>query len=182
MLSGQTNNVQRQDQSSLADHRRVELGPVRVRLPGDVFVDGGELTPGGANGGVMATAAYANGVIYVASNDGNSGGDEGVGGGPGACTIFALNATDGTVAWQVPSTPGTFGALTVANGVLYARSLAGEIRAYDVDTGTRIWSQAIGMSMGAGVTVSTGMIFAGHGWVWAPIFPVPGGLVAYGLP
>ncbi|HEX5658304.1 MAG TPA: PQQ-binding-like beta-propeller repeat protein [Polyangiales bacterium] len=141
-----------------------------------------ELTPGGANGGVMATAAYANGVIYVASNDGNTGGEAGEGGGPGACTIFALNAADGTSRWEAPSTSGTFGALTVANGVLYAPSLAGEMRAYDVNTGARLWNQPIGMSMGAGITVSNGMIYAGHGWVWAPIFPVPGGLVAYGLP
>jgi polyvinyl alcohol dehydrogenase (cytochrome) len=141
-----------------------------------------DLTLGGPNGGIMATAAYANGVIYVASNDGATGGEAGVGGGPGACTIFALNAADGTTKWEVASTPGTFGALTVANGVLYAPSLAGEMRAYDVNNGTRLWNVPIGMSMGAGVTVVDGMVYAGHGWVWAPVFPVPGGLVAYGLP
>ncbi|MET0285461.1 MAG: PQQ-binding-like beta-propeller repeat protein [Polyangiales bacterium] len=141
-----------------------------------------ELTLGGPNGGIMATAAYANGVIYVASNDGNTGGEAGVGGGPGACTIFALNAADGTTKWEVASKPGTFGALSVANGVLYAPSLAGEMRAYDVTTGARVWNVSIGMSMGAGVTVVNGMVYAGHGWVWAPVFPVPGGLVACGLP
>jgi polyvinyl alcohol dehydrogenase (cytochrome) len=141
-----------------------------------------ELTPGGANGGIMASAAYSNGVIFVASNDGTTGGSEGVGGGPAACTIFALNAADGSIKWQVLSMPGTFGALAVANGVLYAPSLAGELRGYDVNNGNRLWNVPIGMSMGGGITISDGMVYAGHGWVWGPIFPTPGGLVAYGLP
>jgi polyvinyl alcohol dehydrogenase (cytochrome) len=141
-----------------------------------------DLTTGGANGGVMASAAYANGVIFVASNDGNTGGEAGVGGGPAACVIFALDAASGAIKWQVPSMPGTFGALSVANGVLYAPSLIGEVRAYDVNTGNRLWAGVAGMSMGGGISISDGQLFTGHGWTWLPVFPVPGGLVAFGLP
>jgi polyvinyl alcohol dehydrogenase (cytochrome) len=141
-----------------------------------------DLTTGGANGGVMASAAYANGVIFVASNDGNTGGEAGVGGGPAACVIFALDAATGAIKWQVPSMPGVFGALTVANGVLYVPTLVGEVRAYDVTTGAKLWTGLAGMSMGGGISISEGQLFTGHGWTWLPVFPTPGGLVAFGLP
>ena len=140
------------------------------------------LTQGGPNGGVMASTAYADGVIYVASNHGNSGGSAGVGGGPGEATLFALEAGTGSVRWSVATTPGTFGGLAVANGMLFVPTLAGETRAYDVADGRLLWAGTTGLSMGGGVSVSGGMVFAGHGWGWVPSGPTPGGLVAFGLP
>jgi polyvinyl alcohol dehydrogenase (cytochrome) len=140
------------------------------------------LTPGGSNGGVMASTAYANGVIYVASNNGNTGGAAGVGGGPGEATIFALDAATGDVRWRVTVTPGTFGGLAVANGLLFVPTLAGEARAYDIDDGNLLWAGAVGGSMGGGVSVAGAMVYAGHGWGWVPTATVPGGLVAFALP
>jgi polyvinyl alcohol dehydrogenase (cytochrome) len=140
------------------------------------------LTPGGSNGGVMASTAYANGVIYVVSNNGNTGGAAGVGGGPGEATIFALDAVNGAVRWQVTVNPGTFGGLAVANGVLFVPTLAGEARAYDTDNGNLLWTGRAGESMGGGVSVAGGMVYAGHGWTWLPTTVPPGGLVAFGLP
>jgi polyvinyl alcohol dehydrogenase (cytochrome) len=140
------------------------------------------LTPGGSNGGVMASTAYANGVIYVASNNGNTGGTAGVGGGPGEATIFALDAATGAISWQVTTKPGTFGALAVANGLLFVPTLAGEARAYDIDNGNLLWAGAVGGSMGGGVSVAGAMVYAGHGWSWVPTATVSGGLVAFALP
>ena len=140
------------------------------------------LTPGGSNGGVMASAAYADGVIYVASNNGNTGGAAGVGGGPGEATIFALNAADGAIRWRVTVNPGTFGGLAVANGVLFVPTLVGEARAYDTDNGNLLWAGKAGLSMGGGLSVAGAMVFAGHGWSWIPSATVAGGLVAFALP
>jgi polyvinyl alcohol dehydrogenase (cytochrome) len=140
-----------------------------------------DLTPGGANGGVMASAAYASGVIYVVSNDGTSGGAAGVGGGPGRSKLFALEAASGNDVWgPIDLTPGTFGALAVTNGILFVPTLAGELRAFDTSNGALLLSKPHGQSMGGGISISGGMVFAGHGWTWLP--PSQGGLVAYGLP
>lgn len=139
-----------------------------------------DLTPGGPNGGVMASTVYANGKIYVVSNSG--GGTAGVGGGPGAAVVFALDTTTGAIDWQVPVQPGTFGALAAANGVLFVPTLAGQLRAFDVRNGGQLWSYDLGQSMGGGVSISGGMVFAGHGWAWIPNGVVAGGLVAFGLP
>lgn len=139
-----------------------------------------KLTTGGANGGVMASAAYADGVIFVASNDGTSGGLAGTGGGPSRATLFALRAADGTSVWQVNTKPGTFGALSVANGVLYVPTLAGQLRGYDVQTGKLLWSGVLGASMGGGVSIADGMVYAGYGWTWAAA--AQGGVMAFKLP
>ncbi len=138
------------------------------------------LTPGGPNGGVMASTVYANGKIYIVSN--SRGGIAGVGGGPGAAVVFALDAATGAIDWQVSVQPGTFGALAAANGVLLVPTLAGELRAFDLRDGFQLWSYHLGQSMGGGVSISGGMVFAGHGWTWIPDGPVSGGLVAFGLP
>jgi len=140
------------------------------------------MTPGGSNGGVMASTAYANGVVYVASNNGSTGGSAGVGGGPGEATIFALEAATGAVRWQVTVKPGTFGGLAMANGILFVPTLVGEVRAYDIDNGNLLWAGAVGGSMGGGVSVAGAMVYAGHGWSWIPTATVPGGLVAFALP
>jgi polyvinyl alcohol dehydrogenase (cytochrome) len=140
-----------------------------------------ELTPGGRTGGVMASTAYADGVIFVVSNNGMSGGGAGTSG-PGEATVFALDAGSGDVRWQVTHTPGTFGALAVANGILFVPTLGGELRAFDARDGAPVWTAALGATMAGGVTVSGAMVFAGHGWTWIPSGVTPGGLTAYGLP
>lgn len=139
-----------------------------------------KLTTGGANGGVMASAAYADGVLYVVSNDGTSGGLAGTGGGPGRATLFALRASDGTPVWQLNTTPGTFGALSVANGIVYVPTLAGQLRGYDVKSGKLLWSGNLGASMGGGISIADGMVYAGYGWTWAAA--AQGGIMAFKLP
>jgi hypothetical protein len=40
----------------------------------------------------------------------------------------------------------------------------------------------IGETLGGGISVSGGMLFAGHGWAWLPSADLTGGLIALGLP
>lgn len=140
-----------------------------------------KLTPGGANGGVMASTAYHAGVIYVASNDGT--GQAGQGGGSAKGVIFALNADDGSIKWRRDMVPGTFGGVTYANELLFVPTLDGKIHALDTrNEGEELWSDQVGATIGGGISVVRGMVFVGHGWAWLPRETLKGGLVAYGLP
>ncbi len=141
-----------------------------------------KLTPGGPNGGVMASTAYHGGVIYVASNDHLSGGTAGAGRGPKKGVVFALNANDGSIKWRLDTEPGTFGGVTYANGMVFVPTLDGKVHALDSRDGKELWSDKAGANIGGGITVARGMVFVGHGWDWLPTATLKGGLVAYGLP
>jgi polyvinyl alcohol dehydrogenase (cytochrome) len=139
-----------------------------------------ELTRGGQLGGVMATAAYAHGVVYVTSN---------VMPGPtgdvtnGTSVTFALDARTGEVRWQRPLPKPTFGALTVANRVLFQPTTAGTLYALDTRSGDVLWATEPGGLLGGGVSVSNGRVLTGHGFSFLTAPPDPvGGLVAYELP
>lgn len=143
------------------------------------------LTPGGQTGGVMASPAVADGVIYVVSNDGEKGNFGG--GGPAHAEAFAVDGKSGDVKWHVPVEPGVFGGIVVANGLMFFSSLDGKVHALNTDDGEELWSATMldGAADGAagGVTVSHGMVFVGAGWDWAPLgAPPSGGLTAFALP
>lgn len=141
-----------------------------------------QLTPGSANGGIMATAAFADGVLYVASNDGTSGRLSGPAAGPRAQTTFALDASSGDVLWETDLEPATFGAVSLANGVLYVPTIDGTLHALDAANGKVLFSDKHGeVSAASGPTISNGMVFVGNGWQWT-VPNVPGGLTAYALP
>jgi polyvinyl alcohol dehydrogenase (cytochrome) len=148
-----------------------------------------QLTQGSALGGVMVTAAYGagaggeDGVIYVASNimapsvlyDPASGQHRSV--------TVALDAATGDVVWQHDRPGATFGALTVANGVLFQPTVPGILRGLDAATGDVVWTTEPGGDLGGGVSVANGRVFTGHGFWFLTASSNPvGGVVAYGTP
>ena len=146
------------------------------------------LTAGSHLGGVMGTAAYADGQIFVASNHGVSGFlteepramadiEHSY---PTSATVFALDAGDGAVLWQTAVTPGVIGGVTVANGVAYFATTDGVLYALAIEDGRTLLTRKVGDSTAGGVTVAGGMVLLGWGWDWANGHQ--GGLVAYGLP
>jgi len=143
-----------------------------------------ELTPGGQTGGVMASPAVADGKIYVYSNNGSKG-NYGTNG-PASGVAFCLDGATGNIDWQVPMTPGAFGGIAIANGVMFFETLDGKIHALDADTGDELWNDLLmnetATTAAAGVSVANGMVFAGAGWQWLPTSSPAGGLTAYGLP
>lgn len=142
-----------------------------------------KLTPGGATGGCMSSAAIYDGVIYVNSNDGTSGGGGFGTSGPTASTTFALEADTGDIIWeQSDMANGAYGALTYANGVVYIGTLDGVLHAIDAGNGNILWTETVGNSIGGGVSIADGMLYVGYGWDWVPLSEVPGGLRAFGLP
>lgn len=143
------------------------------------------LTPGGRTGGVMASPAFADGRIYIFSNNGIAANLGSMG--PGSGSAFAVDGASGDIVWRKELTPGAFGGVAVANGVVFFTTLDGSIHALDADTGEELWRDKLlggsATNSAGGVTVANGMVFAGAGWAWTPLgAPPPGGLTAYGLP
>jgi polyvinyl alcohol dehydrogenase (cytochrome) len=147
----------------------------------DLWMTEAELTAGSALGGVMGTAAYHDGRIYVVSNDleGRSYSS------PDAFSImFSLDASNGDELWATTLPSAVFGETTLANGVVYAGTVNGEIVGVDAATGDILW-QVDGLeNFGGGVTVAAGRLYVPHGFVFIEPNPfnATGGLVSYGLP
>jgi polyvinyl alcohol dehydrogenase (cytochrome) len=144
---------------------------------------GRQLADGSALGGVMVTAAYGDGVVYVT---GNVMADEY----PANPTdprhrsvTYALDAASGKIRWQRDMPAASFGALTLANGVVFQPTVPGTLYALDARNGKILWSADPGGDLGGGVSVANGRVLTGHGFWFLTQPPNPeGGVVAYELP
>ena len=84
----------------------------------------------------------------------------------------ALDAGSGEILWQTadPNVGATdMGAVTVANGVVYAGSMAAgtgahTMFAFDAATGDILWSFASGGSVNGGAAVVDGVVYWGSGY------------------
>jgi polyvinyl alcohol dehydrogenase (cytochrome) len=83
----------------------------------------------------------------------------------------ALDPATGVILWQRadPNVAIDLGPLSVANGVLYAPSMAGSataptMLALDAATGKTLWSFAAGSSVNAGATIVNGIVYWGSGY------------------
>jgi hypothetical protein len=126
----------------------------------------------GFQGGVMAPAAYHDGVIYVVSNNGTRN-----------STAFALRATDGGTIWDTDLTDPTFGGPAIGNGVLYVGDQAGNMWALNAMNGDELWKQRLPQGRGGGFSLVDGMLFTGYGFHFSESRrePLMGGLIAYSL-
>jgi quinohemoprotein ethanol dehydrogenase len=130
------------------------------------------LTEGGTQGGVMASAAVADGTIYVTSNDASRDAD-----------MAALDVDTGEELWRAELGAHVTGPVTWANGVLYVSDDSGRIAAYDAADGTSLWSYDVPFPAAGGIAVVDGVVYAGWGW-WlanAPENP-DGGVIAFAVP
>jgi polyvinyl alcohol dehydrogenase (cytochrome) len=79
----------------------------------------------------------------------------------------ALNARTGRILWQTADpTRGAIdpGAMSVANGVVYAGSFSGLMYAMDARTGTILWSFDSGGSVVDGPAIADGVVYWGSGY------------------
>jgi polyvinyl alcohol dehydrogenase (cytochrome) len=131
-----------------------------------------KLTAGGYQGGVIAPAAFANGLIYVISNNDTRN-----------STLFALKATDGVPLWDEDLTDPTFGAPAVANGIVYVGDQAGNMWARDAMSGASLWTARLPQGRGGGFSLVDGVLFTGYGFHFSESRrePLMGGLIAYSL-
>lgn len=136
------------------------------------------LTPGSRLGGVMVTAAFHDGVLYVNSNVGI--GDHKTAG--TTSVTFALDASDGAIVWEHLVNQPVYGAITWANGLVYFGTISGSLEVLDAASGEPRWRANAGGPMGGGVSVVNGTVFAGYGfWNFTRPVDLEGGLVAYRL-
>ncbi len=129
--------------------------------------------PGGTLGGIEWGTATDGKRIYVAIADGSNTSYTLV---PSGQTInwgswSALDAKTGMLLWQVADpTQGALdtGSVSVANGVLYADSLAGSAQnnmyALNSDTGQILWKFASGGSVAGGPSIVDGFVYWGSGY------------------
>jgi polyvinyl alcohol dehydrogenase (cytochrome) len=78
----------------------------------------------------------------------------------------ALDPEDGKILWQTadPDQALDMGAVSVANGVLYAPSFSGTLHALNARTGDILWSFASGGSVIDGPSIVNGTVYWGSGY------------------
>ena len=85
-------------------------------------------TPGGSSGSTWSTPAYANGVLYLGSNDRK---------------LHAINATTGTEIWSYSTQGKDRSAPAVVDGVVYFGSSDGNMTALNATTGEELWHHTL---------------------------------------
>ncbi|WP_437669837.1 outer membrane protein assembly factor BamB family protein [Sorangium sp. So ce131] len=97
----------------------------------------------------------------------------------------ALDPATGDILWQTPDpTPGAQdrGPLTVANGVVYAGSMSGDVLALNAATGAVLWSHPADGSVNAGPAVAGGTVYWGSGYESFGVGTPGNTLFAFALP
>jgi polyvinyl alcohol dehydrogenase (cytochrome) len=137
--------------------------------------------PGGGLGGIQWGSATDGHRVYVAISNSDhkmyrltpSGVPHNAG------SWAALDASSGRIVWQVkvpgvdPSNPSLgalgLGAVTIANGVLYAGAMASGLYALDAATGQQLWSFPVSAPVICGPSVVNGTIYWGTGYFGPPV-------------
>jgi len=136
-----------------------------------------QVGPGGGAGGIMWGTAADGARVYVAINDSGAVPYDLAPAGTvqwRAGSWAALDAATGRILWQIPATgknplnptlnAGALGALSVANGVVYAGSMSGDMVAIDAAGGGILWQFASGGSVICGPSIAMGMVYWGSGY------------------
>jgi polyvinyl alcohol dehydrogenase (cytochrome) len=135
-----------------------------------------QVGPGGGAGGIEWGTSADGTRVYAAINDSNAtpymlatGGATWTAG-----SWAALDAATGKMLWQIPATgknplnpsldAGALGAVTSANGVVYAGSMSGDMVAIDAVSGKILWQFASGGSVICGPSIAAGTVFWGSGY------------------
>lgn len=126
--------------------------------------------PGGPLGGIQWGTASDGTDVYIASANSTNSSYKLISGQTITWGFWtAINATNGSTLWQTADpTSGTWdvGALSVANGVVYAGSFdaSGHLYAMNSATGQILWSYASGGSVIDGPSIVNGNLFWGSGY------------------
>jgi polyvinyl alcohol dehydrogenase (cytochrome) len=146
------------------------------------------LSPGGLAGGMMWGSAFDGNLIYTSSANSESISWGLVGGSITDAGIWsALDPATGEIIWQTANPAGFHagGAVTVANGVVYACSQdpLGHMFALEAATGVISWGFASGGSCNSGAAVVKGRVYWGSGYAgFGPPNTSNNAFFAFGLP
>jgi polyvinyl alcohol dehydrogenase (cytochrome) len=120
-----------------------------------------KLTQGSSVGGVVASAAYADGTLYVSSNQSFS-----------QSHIFALRAEDGAMLWTRQYPGVTYGNLALAEDLLFTTttsvsatgSMPPRVFALRIENGEEVWSGGLPAEAGGGPSVVGPYLLMGYGF------------------
>jgi polyvinyl alcohol dehydrogenase (cytochrome) len=132
------------------------------------------VSPGGIFGGIIAASAYANGLVYAAGNDPDS----------GETAVAAIDAVDGAIVWDARVPQQGFGGLAYANGVVFIGTFSATLTAFDALSGGVLWSEVL-PDVAASPAISNGMLFIPWGYpltLSSSAAASAGGITAYRLP
>jgi len=145
-----------------------------------------QFVPGGVLGGLFADSAVAKGVVYANAIEWNPFAPPDPDN-PLKGDLVAFSADTLVEKWRftTPYSPNISG-VAVANGVVYFHSLFNEnLYALNAKTGEQLLAFHVGPTT-SGPSVSNGRIYIGTGdYFFRPFFggsPIPGGIMALGLP
>jgi polyvinyl alcohol dehydrogenase (cytochrome) len=111
------------------------------------------VVPGGEAGGFEGSTGVAFGKVYGATFTGPP-------------FMFALDDTNGAVAWQCPTTQcnfSSFGPAGIAAGVVFLGDNANQLRAFDATTGALLRTLDLGGAITSGPAVVNDMVYVGAG-------------------
>lgn len=131
-----------------------------------------QLTRGSVLGGVISASAYAEGVVYVASNRFSE----------GLTDVVSLNTSDGSERWRVTLSSVTYGGVAYANGVVYIANDSATVVALDAASGEELWTDKLPNATAASPVVADGRLLVpwGYQWTLGRGAAGRGGLIAYG--
>jgi polyvinyl alcohol dehydrogenase (cytochrome) len=151
------------------------------------------ISSGSALGGVMATAAYHDGVLYISGHDfpfsalsAQNWNSTSI-----TCHLQARDAVTGAVKWQLTRPYACLGAVTYAGGVVYTGTSGGRAYAFDALTGAELWNSGTAGTdayrIGSAITVIHGRVIVTEGFQFQFVKAGPGdasvgGIRVYGLP
>jgi polyvinyl alcohol dehydrogenase (cytochrome) len=126
-----------------------------------------QVGPGGLHGGMEWGTATDGRRIYVSNANTNHQPYTLPNGQTTSNGVFAaLDAATGRILWQTadPSNDETMGAVTTANGVMFAGSMSGHMYALDGATGRIRWDYLAAGSANGGATIVDGTVYWGSGY------------------
>jgi outer membrane protein assembly factor BamB len=94
----------------------------------------------------LSSAAVVNGTVYIGSDDGS---------------LYALDATNGSVVWRGETGGSVRSSPAVVGGTAYVGSLGGGLYAFDVNDGSETWNVSTGDSIYSPPTVEEGVVYVG---------------------
>ena len=123
--------------------------------------------PGSRAGGIMWGSATDGKRIYIAEANASGTPFTLKNGATTTSGLFtALDVNTGAILWQTPDPTGAVdsGALSAANGVVFAPSMSGHMYALDAGTGKVLWDFLGAGSANAGPAIVNGTVYWGNGY------------------
>ena len=135
------------------------------------------LTPGGAFGGEIGSAAFVDGKLIATSNVGDPASNATT----NVTKVFALDPATGKILWTAKPFPGkVFAPVSAVPGLAFVATDQGTMAALATATGRRLWTYTAPAKSASGPSIVDGRVLWGYGFI---LFgsPGPGGVISFAV-